>query len=519
MKIVTVEQMIDLEQRSADVGAPPDFLMENAGLAVASSAQDMLGDVAGRSVVILVGPGNNGGDGLVAARHLHDWGAKVHLFLMKRKTDNDRNFSLDMERGIPWTDVFDDRELATFDKKIATADMFIDSLFGTGRVRPFEGVLKELLELAGAEKASCPDLEILAVDLPSGLDADTGEIDSATLAADMTVTLGYPKVGLFQFPGAAHVGHLEVVDIKIPEYLAEGIKTELITGDTVSDLLPSRPIDANKGSFGKLLVVAGSINYIGAACLACQAATRIGTGLVTLAIPKSLLPIVATKLTEVTYIPLSEDKSGAINAEEAVSSIQDQMAGYDAMLVGCGLGQNPETVELVRGLVSGGISNMPLIIDADGLNILAQNQRWWETIESKVVLTPHPGEMSRLAGKPVAEIQNDRLQTALNAAFEWNQIVVLKGAHTVVASPEGEARICGVANPGLATAGTGDVLAGAIAGLVAQGLSLFDAATCGVFIQALSSELVKAEIGDTGMIASDLLIGLPLVIKELKESW
>ena len=517
MKIVTVEQMIALEQRSADVGAPPDFLMENAGLATANCAKDLLGDIKDRSVMILVGPGNNGGDGLVAARHLHDWGAKVHLFLVKRKTENDKNFALDMERNIPSTDSLARENRATFNQVLSSTNLFMDSLFGTGRIRPFEGVLKELLEAVMAEKKSRPGMKILAVDLPSGLDADTGTADPATLTADLTVTFACPKIGLFRFPGANHLGQLEIADIQIPGHLSDHLSTELITSEMARSLLPPRPLDANKGTFGRLMVVAGSVNYLGAAYLACEAAMRVGMGLVTLATPESLQPILAGKLTEATYLPLEESNAGMIGVG-AVSTIRGQIANYDGLLLGCGLGQDPSTFEFVKKLLSDGLSNKPMVIDADGLNILSEMENWWQSLPEQAVFTPHPGEMSRLMRKPVAKIQENRLEAALTAAGEWNRTVALKGAFTVIASPEGKARICGIANPGLASAGTGDVLAGAIAGFMAQGLSAFDAATCGVYIHAMAGEMVRAEIGDTGMIASDLLLTLPVVINELKEN-
>lgn len=516
MKIVTVEQMIDLEQRSADVGAPPDVLMENAGLAVANQARDLMVDVNGRSVMILIGPGNNGGDGLVVARHLHDWGAKVHLFLVKRKTVNDKNFDLDMQRNIPCTDVYSDDELKTFHEELTSADMVIDALFGTGNIRPFEGTIKQMLDSVNAVRASSYDLDILAIDLPSGLDADTGAIDLSSLFADLTVTLGYPKIGLYQFPGAANLGRLVVADIGIPSNLADHIPTELITDEMVRNLLPSRPLNANKGTFGRLMVVASSVNYIGAAYLACEGAMRTGVGLTTLATAESLKPVLASKLVEATYFPLPEIEPCVIDSE-AVSLMRGQLAGYDALLVGCGLGLHPETSKFVRGLLLERIPNMPLVIDADGLNIISEIPRWWESVEGPAVLTPHPGEMSRLTGKSVEEIQGDRLKTAIEAANEWNLTVVLKGAYTIIATPGGRTRICGTANPGLATAGTGDVLAGAIAGLMAQGLSDYDAATCGVHLHAMAGELVKDEIGDTGMVASDLLLALPLAISTVKE--
>jgi len=517
VKIVTVEQMLELERRSAAAGSPPEVLMESAGLAVAKGAAEFLGDIIGRSVLVLVGPGNNGGDGLVAARHLHDWGARIHLYLVNRKTQTDKNFSLDMERGMAWTDAAGDGDLSIFDKVLSSADMVIDALFGTGKIRPLEGTVKQMLERVSAAKESRPGLNILAIDLPSGLDADTGAVDPACLFADLTITLGYPKVGLFRFPGAARLGRLQIADIGIPAGLAEGINTELITTESARNLLPPRPLDANKGTFGRLLVVAGCINYIGAAYLACEGAMRVGTGLVTLATPKSLQPLLAGKLVETTYIPLPESEPGVIG-KEAAPLVREQIASYDAMLLGCGLGQHPATVQFLGDLLFDGSLCTPLVIDADGLNMLSQITRWWQMLPGKAVLTPHPGEMSRLTGMPIPGIQKDRLEAARKAAIEWKQTVVLKGAHTVVASSDGQARISGTANPGLASAGTGDVLSGVIAGLMAQGLRPFDAATSGVYLHAMAGELVRAEVGEAGMVAGDLLPRLPLVIKRIKAS-
>ncbi len=515
MKVVNVEQMLDLERRSADIGAPPHILMENAGLKVAQAAADSLGEVTGRCVVLLIGPGNNGGDGLVAARHLHDWGASIHLFLFKRNTENDKNFDLDVERNIPWKDISSDDDLPVLSELLDIADMVVDALFGTGKTRPFEGVIKQMIEQVKAQKELRPEMKILAIDLPSGLNADTGGVDPACLPADLTVTLGYPKVGLYQFPGAALLGRLQIAEIGISARLAAEIKTELITADAVRSLLPSRPLDANKGTFGRLLVVAGSINYIGAAYLVCEAAMRVGVGLVTLAIPKSLQPIVAAKLTEGTYLPLPEGQEGIIGPD-ALPFVQERLVDYEGLLLGCGIGQAPETVKFVEELLLSDDLRIPAIIDADGLNILARLSNWQQRLKVPAVLTPHPGEMSRLIGQSVSTIQQDRLATALQGASNWGQTVVLKGAHTVIASLQGDARISGVANPGLASAGTGDVLAGAIGGMLVQGLSPFEASICGVYLHAEAGEMVKAGSGDAGMLASDLLSKLPLAIDGLK---
>ena len=511
MKLVTAEQMREIDGRCTDAGLPTEVLMENAGLAVAKELGKLLGSVAGSHILVLVGPGNNGGDGLVAARHLHDWGAKVHLYLYQRKTEGDNNLSIALERGISYTRA--EEELPPLD----SIAVVIDALFGTGRLRPLDETIRRILEQVRAAKESRPDLSIMALDLPSGLDADTGATDPACLAADVTVTLGFPKLGLFSFPGAEKVGKLIVADIGIHPSLAEDVSTELITADEVAASLPKRPLDANKGTFGRLLVVAGSINYIGAAYLACSAAIRVGAGLVTLATAKSLQPILASKLTEVTYAPLPEAEPGIVHPE-AAQVLLEWLASYDVLLLGCGLGQSPAAMEFIRASLFSLPRDKPAVLDADALNTLAQTPDWWLRLGPGAVLTPHPGEMSRLIGLSVPEIQSNRLQRAQECAVKWQQTVVLKGAYTIIAAPDGRAKLSPIANAGLASAGTGDVLCGAIAGLMAQGLEPFAASSCGVYLHAMAGELVKGELGDAGMVATDLLPKLPLVIKGLKES-
>jgi NAD(P)H-hydrate epimerase len=518
MKVVTADQMRDIERRCAERGLPSEALMENAGLAFAQEIKRMLGNVIGCRIAALIGPGNNGGDGLVAARHLRDWGAKVYICLCAPRSQEDPNFKLVLERGIPCFQVGDAKELSAFGSIIFSAEVIIDALLGTGRLRPIEGAMKLALDLAREAKRKRPQMRVVALDLPSGLDADTGRTDPACLPADVTVTLGYPKLGLCTFSGYKSVGHLAVADIGIPPDLAEDVSTELITEEWAKDTLPQRPLDANKGTFGRVLVAAGSVNYIGAAYLACQGAMRVGAGLVTLATPSGLQPILASKLTEVTYAPLPEEEFGILQIG-AAKVLQEWLPGYDVLLIGCGLGQTPTATEFVRdSLFSLPKATAPaLVIDADALNTLAKTPQWWESVPDKAVLTPHPGEMGRLASTAAEEVQSDRLGFAQRTAAQWQKIVVLKGAHTVIAAPDGSSRLSLEANPGLASAGTGDVLAGAIAGLLAQGLSAFDAAALGVYLHGAAGEMVKRELGDTGMVASDLLPALPKVINKLKQ--
>jgi len=507
--------MVDMERQSAQMGLPPEVLMENAGLAAARAVKGWLGDVAGRRVLVLIGPGNNGGDGLVIARHLHDWGADVHLYIPRPRKDSDVNYQIVRDRGIHTILADDSDSRAELARLLSSVAAVVDSFFGTGKARPMEGAFREAALAVAAAKASNGGMQVIAVDLPSGLDADTGAVDDACFTADLTVTFACPKHGLLTFPGAARVGKLMVADIGIPEKLADHVATEMITPSMVAGVLPARPLSANKGTFGRCLVAAGSVNYVGAAYLACAAATRVGAGLVTLATARSLQPILAAKLTEVTYLPLPESEPGIV-APEAAQVIESGLAGYGVLLVGCGLGQSQPAREFLGSLLYSSQNLPPLVLDADALNILAGIDGWWERLEVPAVLTPHPGEMSRLMGLPVPEIQSDRLGAAREAATTWKKTVVLKGAHTVVAAPDGRAAVDPVANPGLASAGTGDVLAGAIAGMAAQGLSPFDAAVAGVFLHSQAGEAVRRQLGDAGMVAGDLLPMLPSVIRDTR---
>jgi hydroxyethylthiazole kinase-like uncharacterized protein yjeF len=513
MKIVTGAQMRQIDRECIQAGTPESTLMENAGKAVAVETRRSLGILNAQHVLCLIGGGNNGGDGLVAARYLQDLGASVSVYLCSRRPPDDPNLKLAREKGVTCVEAADDKDLKKFHKLLNSATCVIDALLGTGKMRPLEGVFKKVLEKVAAEKKK-RNLFIVAVDLPSGMDADTGAVDPSCPYADLTVTLAFPKPGLFIFPGAERVGKLVIADIGIPESLADSVTTGLITADWARTILPQRPLNSNKGSFGRVMVVAGSSNYIGAAFLACSGALRAGAGLVTLAAAGSLTPIIASRLAEATYLPLPEVKPGIVSAE-AAEIVRRECGQYNILLLGCGLGQNPATIEFVSSLLNKkGLP--PLIIDADALNIISKKPKWWQQLPDNALLTPHPGEMSRLCGLSVEQIQADRMGVAIKYAGEWQKTVVLKGAYTVIAAPDGRCRVSPFANPGLASAGTGDVLAGIIAGLAAQGLPLFDAASLGVYLHGEAGEKIKSELGDAGMIASDLLPALPVIIKQLK---
>ena len=510
MKVVTVAEMVAIEQRAEhEYGLSSPILMEHAGRSVAEAIQARLeGEVGGVHVVVLAGPGNNGGDGRVAARYLAGWGAHVTIYDWKRGQ---------IELNGQTTPVGDD--LAGLRAALTQADAVLDALLGTGHARPLAATMADALALVAEERARRPDLYVVAVDLPSGLNADTGVVDPGALPADLTVTLAFPKVGLLLFPGASYVGELQVGGIGLPATMPITAGLEMLDDPLVGPTLPRRPLDSNKGTFGKALALVGSSHYIGAAYLVCGAAARIGAGLVTLATTSDLAPFYATMLPEITYAPLPPESDAPDARARAVLSSLD---GYDALAIGPGLGQSQATAALLERIFAGLLA-LPedrrprLLVDADGLNNLAKLDHWWRLLPPHTILTPHPGEMARLrGGATVTGGGADRLTVASAAAREWGHIVVLKGACTLIASPEGVIRINGTPNPALASAGTGDVLAGTTVGLLAQGMEPYDAACAAVYLHALAGLRVRAHLGDAGLLAGDLLPELPLARQDVQ---
>ena len=514
MKIVTAAQMRRIEDRSETLGVSKDALMENAGLSIARRIRQLLAPLIGVPVTVLVGPGNNGGDGLVAARHLHRWGASVTVYICRDRRTPDPKLDAVKALGVPVIAASSDVGLTQLSTLLDSAHMAVDAVLGIGSIRPIQSTLLDILTLLAKARAERPHLRLIAIDVPSGMNADSGNADAASVPANITLSMGYPKTGHYAYQAAPLIGALEVADIGLPPGADADAPLSLMTAAHMRTLLPQRPAASHKGSFGKTLVVAGSSNYIGAAYLAATAATRVGSGLVTIVLPAAIQTAVASKATEPTYLPLPETSPGVISPTAA--DVLDALRDCDSLLLGCGMGQADDTRRFIEGVLYSDKRLPPAVIDADGLNALAQTPHWWERIPDLAVLTPHPGEMARLTGMPTPEVQSDRIGIAMESAARWRKIVVLKGAYTVVAFPDGSAMLSPFANAGLASAGTGDVLAGSISGLLSQGISPQDAAALGVYLHGLAGERVRARLGDTGMIASDLLPELPLAIKALR---
>ena len=495
MRVVTVEQMRAVEATAEqDFGLPGPTLMAHAGSSLATSMAEWLGgEVANLHVLCLIGPGNNGGDTRVMARHLAERGAAIALFDWRQQRLEDLD-------GQPLA--------ATWDDWLAQADVVIDGWLGIGHTRPLaEGMQALNAGVAARRQRGHGIPRVVAVDLPSGVDADSGAVDPGTLNADLTITLGAPKIGLFWFPAMQAVGQLQVGSIGLPPALAMPAVADWVTPDRVAALVPERPLDAHKGTFGKAALVAGSRHYPGAAALAARAAARAGVGLVTLATTDDLIPLYSMNLPEVVYAPLAA--SGAERGTEIWRAISD----HEALLIGPGIGQAPETHAWLLALLAT-LRGTPdeqrpkLVLDADALNLLSREPTWWDLLPPRTILTPHPGEMSRLlgAGAHVSGGGPDRLPQLRDAVARWGQVVVLKGAVTLIGSPEATelVRLNAAPNPAMATAGMGDVLAGTIVSLLAQELTPFDAATLGV---ALHSEAGAQAARDLGFVRAGVLAG------------
>lgn len=504
MKLVTAAEMQAIEESSVEAGVSLDDLMENAGLAVAEAIRDDLGthaELFGKRIVILIGPGNNGADGFVAGRHLSNWGAKVTAVLCANRKTPDLKRDPAEQAGVTVEDGLTDSGTQLLQQRLATTDLVIDAVLGTGASRPIAEPLSSLL-FTVLESA----VPVVALDLPTGLNSDTGEYDVAGLPAETTLVLGYPKIGPALSGDFTVTGESSVLDIGIPDGLDSQITATLITADDATELLPERPIDGHKGTFGSTLIVGGSKDYLGAVTMATDAATRSGAGLTFVATPKSAYDRIGGLVPEAMYRPLESHANGDLSPTEAALTAIEMASRRTSIVVGPGLGSNSSATEFVSTLLSQLQPDQPVVLDADALNILAKTYRWWERFENPAVLTPHPGEMSRLLGISTEQVQLNRLAIALEAAEKFNRVVVLKGAATLIASPDGRLNVSPWVNSGLAKGGSGDVLAGLLGGLVAQQPEdLFEMASLAVFIHGYAADSARSEFGETGMRSTDVI--------------
>ena len=549
MKVVTAAEMRQIDQDTIEgIGIPGIVLMETAGSAIVRTIERHY--PACKRVGIFAGKGNNGGDGIVIARQLAHTGHDVYLFLVSPPAsftgEANTNLQIAKNLGLRIIELLPDagKHKSPLDKEDFggyscdllvdaitplirgdkggledfggySCDLLVDAIFGTG----LRGAVGEPIAtlINAINNLSIP---ILSVDLPSGLDADRGNPLGTCVQADRTVTIGLPKRGLLVHPGAELAGKLEVVDIGFPQQVidTQSIKANWTTAAAASKWVPPRPSASHKGTYGRVLVVAGSTGMTGAAALASKAALRAGAGLVTLATPTHLNPILEGLLPEVMTLPLPETDAGSL-AISGVSTILGFAEKTKSVLaIGPGLSQNPETVTLVQQLVRENQEQglgLRMVIDADGLNALAQAREHLSLLDAEVVLTPHPGEMARLTHTAVSTLEVDRIGTAQHFASEHGVTLVFKGAPTVTATPNGDVWINSTGNPGMATGGMGDVLTGVIAGLMAQGVSSERAGALGVYIHGSAGDIAAEKLGMHGLIASDVLKAVPEAISLL----
>jgi len=507
MKLCTASQMQEVDRRAAaEFGMPSLLLMENAGAAVARRVWERLQHPGGcwGPVLFACGPGNNGGDGFVAARRLANRGVPVSCFLVgsRERVAGDALVNLELlERlGI---------SLPAWEPGVLPAQpqLVVDALLGTG----FRGALREPTAAAAAWMRKC-GAPVVAIDVPSGVDADTGAAADLAIQAVETITFGLPKLGLVQEPGRSHVGRLVVADISLPRPLLENPAfAEWITAREAAPWWPERPAAAHKGSAGRVLLLAGSPGLTGAAALAGEAALRAGAGLVTVGVPASLNPILEVKLTEAMTLPLPETPGGGLSLA-GLAAVQEQLPRLHALAVGPGLGRDPETGKLLRALLD--LWAGPVVVDADGLNLLAPARPG--AFPSGAVLTPHPGELARLLGTAAAEVESNRIETVRAAAREFGCVVVLKGPGTCIAGPDGRLSVNGSGGPALATGGAGDVLTGIVAAALARGLPPYEAARAGVFLHGLLGDLAGESMGAPGAVAGDLVRLTPAALQCLR---
>ncbi|MEW6686015.1 MAG: NAD(P)H-hydrate dehydratase [Candidatus Edwardsbacteria bacterium] len=531
LKVASSVEMKNIDRRTIEkYNVPGLSLMENAGRSVVEILEKIWAEIQEKEieftpdlrhwsggllnrtkVMVLCGKGNNGGDGFVVARYLVNKRAVPAIFLLgkRREIKGDARTNLEniTKMGIPLIEIHNQRLLPKFQESLKESEIVIDAIFGTGFKGEITGYLARIIEMVNASEKL-----VIAVDLPSGLDADTGDVQSATIRADVTVTMGLLKRGLLLYPGRMHAGRTFVAEIGMPEMGVEEekIKLSLLQDIDVAQLLPHRFPDTHKNACGIVLVVAGSVGMTGAAVLTSEAVLKAGAGLCYLGLPESLNDAMESRLTEVITKPLPQTRDRTLNLL-AESEIERLMKKCDVLTIGPGLSQHSETAELVRRVVKK-ISG-PMVIDADGLNALAGKPEIFKKITMPTVITPHPGELSRLLNTSVEEIKRDRIGKAEEAAQNLGVVVVLKGAPTVIAEPSGLSWINPTGNAGMATAGVGDVLTGVIAGMMAQGLSPLEAAQVGVYLHGLAGDIASEEKTEYSMMARDVLENIPKAIE------
>jgi len=502
--------MRNLDRRATDeFGITREILMENAGEASYFVILKEFG-VKGKKFVIFCGAGNNGGDGCVVARKIHSTGGEVKVFFLgeRDKLEGSAKTNLGIISKMP-IEVCDVKSIEQTKEAVSGCDAIVDAIFGTGLTREVARIHKDAIQLINENRK-----KVFSIDIPSGVNGDTGQVMGSAVRSDYTITYGLPKIGNMLYPGFDLCGELYVSHISFPPslYNTDSIKVQI--NDLVE--LPQRDSDTYKGSYGKALFIAGSSNYLGAPYFSALSFLKAGGGLSYLATPKSIPPFLASKGSEIVFIPQRETSSGSL-ARESLEELVELSKMVDMVVMGPGLSLNEETQELVRELVRK--IETPLLIDGDGITAIARDKKFIVERKAETILTPHSGEMSRLTQMEVDEVNKDKVNVLQKTASELNATIVLKGAHSLIGYPDETVYINTSGNPGMATAGSGDVLTGAIAAMYGLGLPLRDAVRMGVFMHGLSGDLVAIEKGEDGITAQDILDYLPNAVRYYRENF
>ena len=517
MKVLTSKQMKEIDKEAIKgIGIIGPILMENAGLQIFKEIMSRFPKIRQERITIVAGKGNNGGDGLVIARHLFNRGCDPHVVLLARKEelkgDAALNFGIAEKIGVRISEVSSVDEWGIHKNDIFQATLLVDAIFGTGLISAAKGIYASAIEDINRSEAFK-----VAVDIPSGLSSDTFQIIGPCVKADLTVTLAAPKVAHIFPPAEEYIGELVVADISIPPYLFEDerLKLELVEEQNILPYFKKRKKDSHKGTYGHLFIISGSLGKTGAAIMAAKAALKMGAGLVTVGTPESCLPIVARSMVELMTEPLSETPKKTLSSE-ALERILGLLEDKDALMVGPGISTHPSTSELVLSLMPK--IKIPAVFDADALNILASKPELFKSLSQPAVVTPHPGEFAHLLGLSTKEVVENKLELTPQFAQKYGVYMVLKGYKTLTATPEGEVFINPTGNPGMATAGSGDVLSGMIAAMIIQEKNLLDAILAAVYVHGLSGDFGMEKVGERALTAANIITYLPSAVKRLSSA-
>jgi NAD(P)H-hydrate epimerase len=513
MKVATAEQMQELDRKAIEIYRIPGIvLMENAGRGAAEVIYNAFPDLQKKRIAIVAGKGNNGGDGFVIGRHLLNKGIPIKVFLLTEskslRGDAETNYQIFSRMKGEVISIPSSKDYQKVKKDLEKFDLLIDGIFGTGLDAEVRGYYREVIDHLNTLKKP-----IVAIDIPSGLAANTGKPLGTAIRASLTITFGLPKVGHLISPGIDYVGEVKVIDIGIPKSLVdeEKIQTHLLEEEEIRKWLSvPRRLDTHKGDYGHLLVIAGSVGKTGAAAMACEAALRMGAGLVTLAIPKSLNAIMEMKLTEVMTEPLPETPKQTLSLR-AFNSLLRLCEKKRSVIIGPGIGTFKETQSLILKLIK--TLDIPIILDADGLTALSTQPKTLPAANRSLILTPHPGEMARLINSTAKEVQEDRIGVSRKFSQSNHVHLVLKGFRTLIATPKGEVFINPTGNPGMASGGTGDVLTGMIGGLICQGFDILTSLQISVYLHGLAGDNVAQEMGEKSLVATDIIERIPALLQ------